>query len=153
MLRDIIERFAGRYEIWRDEQRAEREAADGNPYRRWLWIICAFLAWDIYKFVALHQFDWRSVQFSLLSIVFLLTYFLSPRRAWLVFLIVGVIAIVESPSVYAINPFAASRYRDRHVVSGAKSDPGDAKVLADQVRTDRHNHRPVAARPFADEAA
>jgi len=104
MLHEIIERFAGRYEIWRDEQRAEREAADGNPYRRWLWIICAFLAWDIYKFAALHQFDWRSVQFSLLSIVFLLTYFLSPRRVWLMFLIVGVIAIVESPSVYAINP-------------------------------------------------
>ena len=46
--------------------------------------------------------------------------------------------------VYAINPFAVSRYRDRHTVSGAKSDPGDAKVLADLVRTDRHNHRPVA---------
>jgi transposase len=29
-------------------------------------------------------------------------------------------------------------------VSGAKSDPGDAKVLADMVGTDRHNHRPVA---------
>ena len=46
--------------------------------------------------------------------------------------------------VYAINPMAASRYRDRHHVSGAKSDPGDAKVLADLVRTDRHNHRLVA---------
>jgi transposase len=47
--------------------------------------------------------------------------------------------------VYAINPLAASRYRDRHAVSGAKSDPGDAQVLADLVRTDRHQHRPVAA--------
>jgi transposase len=46
--------------------------------------------------------------------------------------------------VYAINPLAVSRYRDRHQVSGAKSDSGDAKVLADLVRTDRHNHRPVA---------
>jgi transposase len=46
--------------------------------------------------------------------------------------------------VYAINPFAVSRYRDRHATSGAKSDPGDAKVLADLVRTDAHNHRPVA---------
>ena len=46
--------------------------------------------------------------------------------------------------VYAINPMASARYRDRHAVSGAKSDPGDAKVLADLVRTDRHNHRPVA---------
>ncbi|MGI0130534.1 MAG: IS110 family transposase, partial [Thermoplasmata archaeon] len=46
--------------------------------------------------------------------------------------------------VYAINPYAVSRYRDRHATSGAKSDPGDAKVLADLVRTDAHNHRPVA---------
>ena len=36
--------------------------------------------------------------------------------------------------VYAVNPFAVSRYRDRHATSGAKSDPGDAKVLADLVR-------------------
>jgi transposase len=47
-------------------------------------------------------------------------------------------------AVYAINPRAASRYRDRHTVSGAKSDPGDAKLLAELVRTDRHNHRQVA---------
>jgi transposase len=46
--------------------------------------------------------------------------------------------------VDAINPLAVSRYRDRHGVSGAKSDAGDAKVLAGLVRTDRHNHRPVA---------
>ena len=47
--------------------------------------------------------------------------------------------------VYAINPLAVARYRDRHNVGGAKSDAGDAKVLADLVRTDRHNHRPIAA--------
>ena len=46
--------------------------------------------------------------------------------------------------VYAVNPMAAARYRDRHCVSGAKSDRGDAKVLADLVRTDRRNHRPIA---------
>jgi len=46
--------------------------------------------------------------------------------------------------VFAVNPMSASRYRDRHGSSGAKSDRGDAKVLADLVRTDRHNHRPVA---------
>jgi transposase len=47
-------------------------------------------------------------------------------------------------AVYAINPMASSRYRERHATSGAKSDPGDAKVLADLVRTDRHNHRRVS---------
>jgi transposase len=46
--------------------------------------------------------------------------------------------------VYAINPLAVADYRDRHHVSGAKSDASDAKLLADLVRTDRHNHRPVA---------
>ena len=53
--------------------------------------------------------------------------------------------------VYAINPRSAARYRDRHHVGGAKSDAGDAKLLADLVRTDRHNHRPVAG--DSDEAA
>jgi len=47
--------------------------------------------------------------------------------------------------VFAVNPMSVARYRDRHSVSGAKSDPGDAKVLAGLVRTGRHNHRPVAA--------
>jgi len=52
--------------------------------------------------------------------------------------------IAAGYQVFAINPLAASRYRERHSTSGAKSDPGDAKVLAELVRTDRHNHRPVA---------
>jgi hypothetical protein len=47
--------------------------------------------------------------------------------------------------VYAINPLAAARYRDRHTTSRAKSDRGDARMLADLVRTDRHLHRPIAA--------
>ena len=46
--------------------------------------------------------------------------------------------------VYAVNPMSTSRYRDRHSTSGAKSDAGDAQVLSDMVRTDRHNHRLVA---------
>ena len=53
--------------------------------------------------------------------------------------------------VYAINPRSAARYRERHHLGGAKSDAGDAKLLADLVRTDRHNHRPVAG--DSDEAA
>lgn len=46
--------------------------------------------------------------------------------------------------VFAVNPLAVARYRERHSVSGAKSDAGDAHVLADLVRTDRHQHRPIA---------
>ena len=46
--------------------------------------------------------------------------------------------------VVAVNPLQAARYRERHTVSGAKSDTGDAHVLADMVRTDAHQLRPVA---------
>lgn len=47
--------------------------------------------------------------------------------------------------VHPINPLAAARYRDRHTPSRAKSDRGDARMLADLVRTDRHLHRLLAA--------
>ncbi|WP_327299075.1 IS110 family transposase [Streptomyces sp. NBC_01197] len=43
--------------------------------------------------------------------------------------------------VFAINPMAAARYRDRHSVPRKKSDPGDALVLANILRTDMHAHR------------
>ncbi len=52
--------------------------------------------------------------------------------------------IAAGYTVYAINPLQVSRYRERHGVSGAKSDAGDAHVLADMVRTDSHQLRPVA---------
>ena len=46
-------------------------------------------------------------------------------------------------TIYPINPRAVARYRERHGQSGKKSDPGDAAVLADILRTDRHQHRPL----------
>jgi transposase len=46
--------------------------------------------------------------------------------------------------VFAINPLSAARYRERHSTSGAKSDAGDAHVLAEIVRLDRDHHRPIA---------
>lgn len=48
---------------------------------------------------------------------------------------------VGKRQVFAINPMAAARYRDRHSVSRKKSDPGDALVLANVLRTDMHAHR------------
>lgn len=44
-------------------------------------------------------------------------------------------------TVYPINPRAVARYRERHTQAGGKSDPGDAIVLANVLRTDRHVHR------------
>jgi transposase len=47
--------------------------------------------------------------------------------------------------VFVINPMSTARYRQRHSTSGAKSDAGDAHLLAEIVRLDRAHHRPVAA--------
>jgi len=47
-------------------------------------------------------------------------------------------------TVLAVNPLQAARYRERLGVSGAKSDAADAHMLADMVRTDAHQLRPVA---------
>jgi transposase len=58
-------------------------------------------------------------------------------------LLVGAL-IAAGYAVHAVNPLAASRYRERHTTSRAKSDRGDARMLADLVRTDRQHHRPVA---------
>ena len=52
--------------------------------------------------------------------------------------------IAAGYQVFAINPMSVARYRERHSTSGAKSDPGDAHVLAEIVRIDRAHHRPVA---------
>jgi hypothetical protein len=56
-----------------------------------------------------------------------------------------VLALVAAGyTVYGVNPLQASRYRERHAVSGAKSDGADAHMLADMVRTDSHQLRAVA---------
>jgi transposase len=57
-----------------------------------------------------------------------------------------VVALVAAGyTVHGINPLQVARYRERRSVSGAKSDAADAHTLADMVRTDSHQLRPVAA--------
>jgi transposase len=46
--------------------------------------------------------------------------------------------IAAGYTVFAVNPLSVARYRERHSVSGAKSDAADAHTLADMVRTDSH---------------
>jgi transposase len=60
--------------------------------------------------------------------------------------------IAAGYTVFAINPLSVARYRQRHNVSGATSDAADAHTLADMVRTDSHQLRPVAG-DSADVAA
>ncbi|TPG36469.1 IS110 family transposase [Mycolicibacterium hodleri] len=55
-------------------------------------------------------------------------------------LLVSALRAAEA-QVFTINPLAVSRYRDRYSPSRAKSDAGDAIVLANILRTDGDNHR------------
>jgi len=48
-------------------------------------------------------------------------------------------------AVYAINPMAVARYRDRHSMARKKSDHVDAMMLANILRTDAHAHRTLPA--------
>jgi transposase len=60
--------------------------------------------------------------------------------------------IAAGHTVFAVNPLSVARYRERHGVSGAKSDAADAHTLADMVRTDSHQLRPVAGDTAGAEA-
>ncbi|WP_405681096.1 IS110 family transposase [Streptomyces sp. NBC_00048] len=45
---------------------------------------------------------------------------------------------------YAVNPRQAARFKERYGTPGAKSDKGDAHALADMVRIDAAQLRPIA---------
>ena len=45
--------------------------------------------------------------------------------------------------VYALNPKAVDRYRERTRLSGGKTDPADAELLARILVTDRDRHQPL----------
>jgi hypothetical protein len=62
----------------------------------------------------------------------------TPRGPWVVAL------VAAGYLVYAVNPLQSARARQGQGVSGAKSDAGDAHVLADLVRTHSHQLRTVA---------
>jgi transposase len=47
--------------------------------------------------------------------------------------------------VYAINPLAVARYRERYSVARSKSDHADAMTLAHILRVDAHQHRRLPA--------
>lgn len=46
-------------------------------------------------------------------------------------------------TIYPINPKSMDRYRDRYRMSSSKSDPIDAMVLANILRTDLHLYKPL----------
>jgi hypothetical protein len=58
----------------------------------------------------------------------------------------------RAAAMHCISGRHAARCRERLAVSGAKSDAADAHMLADMVRTDSHQMRPVAGDTVEAEA-
>jgi len=52
--------------------------------------------------------------------------------------------------VYPVNPKSMDRYRDRYRMSSSKSDPKDAMVLANILRTDLHLYKPLPKETISD---
>jgi transposase len=55
--------------------------------------------------------------------------------------------LCQGYQVYAVNPKAVNRYKDRPVLSAAKDDRLDARAMAHLLRTDRHRFQPLAPAP------
>ena len=104
-MREIIERFTGRYQIWRDEQRADRSGPDKNPYVVFAWVAGAFLAWDIYKLATGQSLSWRSMSADAMFLAFVALCVWKPRWAWVMFLVWGTTMVIESPWVYMLEPY------------------------------------------------
>jgi hypothetical protein len=104
-MRELIDRFVGRYQIWRDEQRAERGGPHRNPLIPFAVIAAALVAWDIYKIIVSHHIEWRAGEADVLLIAFLILCVWRPEWAWVMFLIWGASAVIESPWVYSLQPY------------------------------------------------
>ena len=65
----------------------------------------------------------------------------------------GIRTVAAGYTVFGINPRQVARYRERYATSGAKSDAADAHLLADMVRTDAHQLRPIAGDTAAAEGS
>jgi hypothetical protein len=127
-MREIIERFAGRYQIWRDDVRSERVGSDKNPYVFFAVVAAVFLAWDIYKLATGHRLPWSAIPANAWFVVFIVFCVWRPKWAWVVFLLAGATMIMESPWLYTLD---RSRYPARVRFVGAAFYAGlGAIVLA-----------------------
>jgi hypothetical protein len=103
-MRELVERFVGRYELWREEQRAERGGRNRNPLTLFAFVAAALVAFDVYKVFSSHHIEWRAVETNVLFIAFLVLCAWKPQWAWVMFPIWGATMVLESPWVYTLQP-------------------------------------------------
>jgi hypothetical protein len=105
-MHDIIDRFVGRYEVWR------RSVPLRNPLNIPALVLATSIAQAIYQIVTSHHVAWGAVVLLAPDVVFLVAYFRRSPWAWLVLPIWGTMALIQLPfavaSVFQRYPFSVS---------------------------------------------
>ena len=100
MFRDVIERFAGRYEVWHEQQREERGSRNGNPLTIYVLVVAVLITIDWYRAITDDDIEWRLIVGTVIGVAFLVAFGRKSELAWLIFPIWGTIFLIETPWVY-----------------------------------------------------
>jgi hypothetical protein len=98
-MHEVVERFVGRYQVWRDERAARPRH---NPLNAPAAIAALGIAQTVFDVLVRHHATWRSGLFTTVDIAFLILYFRKWQWAWLILPIWGISILTALPSVFTL---------------------------------------------------
>jgi hypothetical protein len=104
-MHDIVERFVGRYQIWRDAKHEDYRRH--NPLNWFVFAAFFFIGLDIYSLLTSHAITWSMLVSDAVLVTFIVLYFRRSTLAWFIIPLFGIVCLVESPFMFFIAP---SRY-------------------------------------------
>src|SRR5438105_1652159 len=105
-MHEILERFVGRYQVWRDQR------AQHNPLNLPALMVTVAVMQSSYDLLARHHINWWSGSVTIVDVAFLVLYFRKSPFAWLILPLWGAMILIQFPSVFSL----ASRYPPRVVL-------------------------------------
>jgi len=94
-MHDIIDRFVGRYEVWR------RSMPLRNPLNVPALVLATGIVQAVYQIATSHHVAWGAVVFLAAAVVFLVAYFKRSPWAWLVLPVWGGLTLIRLPFAVA----------------------------------------------------
>ena|ERR1700686_112928 len=95
-MREVVDRFVGRYQVWRDQR------ARHNPLNVPAAIAALGIAQSVYDVFIRHHLTWRYPLFTAIDIAFLVLYLRRLPWAWFILPAWGVGILTALPSVFAL---------------------------------------------------
>ena len=99
-MHDVIQRFVGRYEVWRDQPPQK------NPLNLFAIVVGISLLQAAYDLFVKHHFTWRTLPAAALDIAFLILFFRRSPWGWFALPFWGVVILIELPFLVV----SASKY-------------------------------------------